>query len=286
MKVNTGLEDYKFGQKNNWRRWAWNEATKRLKESGKSPREAIVVYLAGPQDIDRKIANEKGYDNRNLIAIDNDKNVVKSIRNKKCLAFHGGLSLFLRSWTIEPQIDIIIADFCCGITVMAIDFMDCLGNMIVNKNKVIIIANFLRGRDKYCKELIDQYYQESREYVKNLTGSDKHRGMYFLDRLCLEITIRCKRAISEYKYGEKPFITICEETGIWPEGVFNTYKSKNNSMDSVIFTWPTIKLLIPEFFPYCNKKTLTGLNKEIKEAKQQIAAIKAHRTMKFNGVHK
>ena len=42
------MESYKFGNKNNWRRWQWNKIMERL---NKPPKDAVVVYLIGPCDI-------------------------------------------------------------------------------------------------------------------------------------------------------------------------------------------------------------------------------------------
>ena len=49
--MGVGRENYKFGRKNNWRRWAWNKAKDRLSVPVK---DAVVLYLPSKQNIDQK----------------------------------------------------------------------------------------------------------------------------------------------------------------------------------------------------------------------------------------
>lgn len=263
MKINTGLENYKFGTKNNWRRWAWNEATKRLKESGKSPRNAVVAYLAGPQDIDRKIAIEKGYDNRNLIAIDNDLSVVKSIREKKCLAFHGNIEDFIDAYDYDPEIDILIVDYCCGVTYNVAMLTYSLIYHTLSTKNITIIANFLRGRDKIG----------AHEGKKIKT---KHRGEIFFKIYTDTIFDFLNKDNNAYDISDK-IKNNCN-------AIFNTYKSGEKTiMDSVILT------ILP-FGYFLRKQNIDpqkdNKDKEIINAKRQIAALKAHRTMRFNRISK
>jgi hypothetical protein len=69
--------NYKFGTKANWRRWQWNRIVERL---AVPVRDAVVVYLAGPEDLDRPVALSKGFRPDNLIAVDRDGDVVKQLR--------------------------------------------------------------------------------------------------------------------------------------------------------------------------------------------------------------
>ena len=87
--------NYKNGRKNNWRRTVFNQVSARV-----SARDAIVVYLPGPQDLDRQVLCEKGFSPNNLIAVDKDRNVVASLRSKnkvaiKIIFFHYIYIIFL-----------------------------------------------------------------------------------------------------------------------------------------------------------------------------------------------
>lgn len=66
--MNTGIENYNFDEKNKWRIWNWNRIRERLTCK---PRDALVLYLAGPQDLDRAVAMRKGFDPLNMIAVEN-----------------------------------------------------------------------------------------------------------------------------------------------------------------------------------------------------------------------
>jgi hypothetical protein len=59
--------DYDVGPKNNWRRTIWNEI---LRRTDGQEKEKLILYLAGPQDLDRKVALQKGVPDQNLVAID------------------------------------------------------------------------------------------------------------------------------------------------------------------------------------------------------------------------
>jgi hypothetical protein len=59
--------DYDVGPKNHWRRTIWNEI---LRRTAGQEKEKLILYLAGPQDLDRKVALQKGVPDQNLVAID------------------------------------------------------------------------------------------------------------------------------------------------------------------------------------------------------------------------
>jgi hypothetical protein len=61
--------DYDVGPKNHWRRTIWNEI---LRRTAGQEKENLILYLAGPQDLDRKVALQKGVPDQNLVAIPKD----------------------------------------------------------------------------------------------------------------------------------------------------------------------------------------------------------------------
>jgi len=96
-----GLESYKFGQKNNWRRWAWNRIARTLLRSGVHPSEAIGIYLPGKQDLDRDVALSKGFLPDNLIPVDMDRSTIESLRKAGRLAIHSKALPVLSSWNCK-----------------------------------------------------------------------------------------------------------------------------------------------------------------------------------------
>jgi len=154
--------NYKFGTKNHWRRTIWNRIVERLFVPAK---DAVVLYLAGEQDLDRTIAVAKGFQSHNLIAIDRSKRVVKMLRNNGTLALHGNLIEVIGEWQ-NLKVDVVFADCCSGVSPEVAFLAIKLGTAESFKDSVLAF-NLMRGRD-YWKGFSDQ------------DGSwiGKHRGLW------------------------------------------------------------------------------------------------------------
>lgn len=169
MKTN----GYKFGPKNNWRRWAWNRVVERLPSSVE---DATVMYLAGEEDLDRKVAIERGFHSANLIAIDKEKKVVDKLRKKGCIVIHAGLREAMISLCSARRIaNVLVADFCCGLTDTIEDIINlfiCDAGNLFPEDGAVLVFNFMRGRDK--GGITD---------VLSKTGFNgtKHRGEMFIE---------------------------------------------------------------------------------------------------------
>lgn len=137
-----GIENYRFGQKNNWRRRVWNEISKRVKDK----KDARILYLAGEQNLDALVAKEKGYDPRNMIAIEIDKKRTESLRKQGVTTICGSIMDVLHAWPEKHKVDVVIADFCFGFESSSIDIYDSLSSPALVDSVVLI--NFQRGRDK------------------------------------------------------------------------------------------------------------------------------------------
>lgn len=158
---NGSVMNYKFGPKNNWRRTAWNRIVERLTVPVE---DAVVLYLAGEMDLDRKEALARGFKASNLIAVDRDSEIVSKLRKDKSLAVNGDIFEVLKAWSGTP-INVLILDLCCGATeqVMAnlVQFLihGCL-------QSCVILFNLMRGRDRLDLDLS--------EHLKK----GKHRGEF------------------------------------------------------------------------------------------------------------
>lgn len=281
MKV--GLDDYKFGRKNNWRRWKWNQIVNKLKDIGKNPRDAIILYLCGPSDIDREIAISKGISNENLIAVDFNESNISTIRKNNKLGIYGDLNSILRNWTPTYLVDVIDADFCCGLNKATIVFGWLLNFTMALAPYSVISINLLRGRDKEFSKLREAYIGDN-DFCPY--GKDRAKHLYnMIVNWYIDIRLNwqeinqkpimtdeeVKKLSYRNQYKTKSIIDFAYY-GFRPK--FNTYKSlnKNVVMDSVIFTFERI------FAPRGK-----GIFQPDQSMKMQIAAIKAWRTMRLKG---
>jgi hypothetical protein len=185
-------KNYRFGQKNNWRRTVWNEVLRRT--DGREKVEPIL-YLSGPEDIDRDIARSKGVPDGNLIAIDRDPDNVTSVRSMQHPAVHGDIQEVLASWPVSRPVCAVLMDFCGGLTMDAVDVYDLLERRPL-RNAVMMI-NMQRGRDAWSNSLRSQIGGKSHDMFDMLTAistwsygpegppgpvdmGDKHRGLNWL----------------------------------------------------------------------------------------------------------
>jgi hypothetical protein len=266
------IEGYNFGNKNNWRRWVWN----RICEKYKRPRgDALIVYLAGAEDLDRRIAIEKGFKPYNLIAVDKDENVVNQLRQKGALAIQGDLFEVLKGFNgTDYQIDILIADICSGVSDEVYSFAKYLtedinnnifcgeteeekaalerGETVDSSSYPVAMFNFMRGRDKGI-------------ILNSLKEQTKHRGEMFIRTM-----FKLKQEYEEremHSTEPEPFedyLTYCQ-----PE--YKSYKSNCGYlvMDSVVFN--------------IQQPAIIQMKKVSNELTKRISATLAVRTMKMNG---
>jgi hypothetical protein len=152
--MNGDTYDYRFGQKNNWRRTIWNRIVERL--SGKV-KDALVLYLPGREDLDRQIAIEKGFNPNNMICVDKDAALVRCFRKQGKLAIHGDIVDVVEQWSGKTYPDVIFADLCCGFTRSAIK----LGVLLTYRFPMTVFAvNMMRGREAYTGDaaLLKKYF--------------------------------------------------------------------------------------------------------------------------------
>ncbi|HUT44133.1 MAG TPA: hypothetical protein VMW42_03625 [Desulfatiglandales bacterium] len=309
------IDGYKFGQKNNWRKWVWNRICERLTVPKK---DAVIVYLAGIEDMDRTIACQKGFNPNNMIAVDKNKKVIQSLKEKGALHIHSDLTSALIAFgNTKTKIDVLIGDFCCGLVYdieeLAVRFpADAIGDAF-NDNAVIMM-NFLRGRD-------NGGMLEIRDTIENT--SEKHRGKLFIEFFLRSAAMwtdgllfhyykhqkpTIARAVFQMNFKEKKVIHENEEPD--PIGyenylskemgydklfgstidfhmyriknglnaVFNSYKSGNMVMDSTVFL-------------YAKNVLVWGVDKTeeieaVKSLTRKISSTLAVRTMKQKGVLK
>lgn len=162
---------YKYGDKNNWRRWMWNRIVERLPNRHK----AVCVYLAGEQNLDQGVALSKGFKPWNLIAVERDVVALETIRGGGALAVGGDFFDAVDAIAKKHRIDVVFGDLTCGFErhmISRISNFMCHPNM----NETVFAFNLLRGRDPSTNDLRDM----SADFVLAAAGDVKHRGAHVL----------------------------------------------------------------------------------------------------------
>jgi len=137
------VKDYKFGRKNQWRRTLWNQIRARVQVS---PAEAVVVYLAGPDNLDRTEAMRRGFKPNNLIAVDRDERIVRTLRHSGQLSIAADFCEVLLAWNPKREVHVVIGDFCSGLENNILCNLGAVASLPSFRNTVFAF-NFLRGRD-------------------------------------------------------------------------------------------------------------------------------------------
>lgn len=228
--------EYKFGQKNNWRRWQWNDVLRRT--AGREKYEPIL-YLAGPNDLDRAVAISKGVPSLNLIAIDKKRTTIQSIRDEGNTAICGDVIDVLTTWPKTTPVCAIVLDFCRGF--QKIDDLKRLANLTVAHpplKKAVVAINMQRGKDAESNDLramIGQFIS------RQMPGVDpKHRGMIFAVWYALFNITRCAALVDGFKGTAQwtPEQTVAAWQCLFQqfEPKMFTYRSGGLFLDSVVMT--------------------------------------------------
>jgi hypothetical protein len=141
--TNGSTRDYRVGRKNNWRRWGWNRL---LERTGGAELQDPILYLAGPQDLDRAVAVAKGVPPENLIAIDRCRRNVNGVRRAGGVAICADAILTLGAWPKDRPVAAIVLDFCCGLEPVIVRGLIDVMRRRPFRNAVVWL-NFQRGRD-------------------------------------------------------------------------------------------------------------------------------------------
>lgn len=185
---------YDSKSKYHWRRWQWNRIEEKLKRCIPRRRrhDWTALYLAGPEDHDRALAKEFGFQDYNLIAIDRDQSCIDNVRKHGGIGICGDLDEIVLLWPHDWPVDVIVADFVCGLEVTVLsqffDMMDYSG--VVMTNQTIISTNWQRGRDSTTTDwrkalgewgdLILSLHTQSEDFRLAFSDVHKNRAKGFL----------------------------------------------------------------------------------------------------------
>lgn len=163
-------KDYDFGPKNKWRREVWAEISRRM--TPVSRRQSIVVYLAGEEDLDRRIAVSKGFGPENLIAVEKDESVAESLRKRGVNVIVGDLVDVLVGWSRKKPAGVVVADLCESLTWDVVRLFPA-SSMATGGNGVLAL-NIKRGRE------VGQFSKLARDFRRD-NGFAFHRGAMALN---------------------------------------------------------------------------------------------------------
>lgn len=272
MATKGATKDYSFGTKNHWRRTIWNEIVRR---AGNKTSHETVLYLAGSEDKDRKIAVGKGIPNDSLVAIDRDRVNVAAVRAEHNKAIDADALDLLWSWPEKRPVCAAVLDFCGGISNATMGLYDAFQREPLRK--AVIVLNLQRGRDAAAVKISDALEQcgllqplwrgrvgsSDDEDLECLVSDVKHRGYLYLMHHALDVcSIAVGMAIGQ-DYGSantdpNPDMQSQVRIPIFPVGSeqrmvfahmmgshilscnpkFYSYRSGNLVFDSVIFEHP------------------------------------------------
>lgn len=255
MSKNGLTKNYRTGTKNNWRRRIWNEISRRIEDRDN----AIVLYLAGPQDLDRKIMVEHGFNTDNLIIVERIREAVEMLRDEGKVVIHGDLFETVRAWPPDgPKISVIIADLCCGLEKKVAGWGMWIHPATM---RAVFLYNFQRGRE-YSPLAQLKYYQKvlPEEWAKN-------RAAIFMNYQIHQTLINL--GIEFYDIHAKKLSELMNPA-------FYSYHSGNLMFDSCLFQSPA------RYFPKHDEEW-TRIQPPPDYEKRQVSAAIAIRTMRMSG---
>lgn len=182
---NGSHRNYKVGVKNNWRRTVWNEV---LARTNGRERSEVILYLAGPDDLDREVATRKGVPYANLIAIDRCSGNARAVREDGGSAIHADALDVLWAWPRNQPVCAVVLDFCCGLEYGVLGVYDAFDSKPLRD--AVVAVNFQRGRDVFFnpgREVLRAYGMDA--LAARFGVPSTHRGHQFLAWHALETVL-------------------------------------------------------------------------------------------------
>lgn len=270
------MSDYKSGHKSNWRRHAANLVCERLKDK----KNATVLYLAGPADLDRRVYCKKGFSGNNMIAVENNPEAIKSLRQKRVPVVPYSLGDVLENWPSSWPIDVLIADYCCGLSeeVGYLAWAMCV-RPIWAKHSVIIV-NLKRGREQYLDPKV--FHMLAQVCPDLAISGTKNRGYHFILMLTMKVmqlsgmtpSVTREMPIDAFKRAFSNLFSVLR--GVIRFRLLPSYQNpmpsgKGNYFDSVLLSWH--KGLVTDEDPAIFRS----------DVQHSIRAVRAIRTRRRNG---
>jgi hypothetical protein len=199
------------------------------------------LYLAGPQDADRAIAESKGVPRQNLVAVDWSIKNVELVKSGGVPAIQEDVVEVLRAWPMKRQVSAVLLDFCSG---LELDTLAAVANVLLRPPfaQAVVMVNFMRGRDASTNEIRKSVFQHewmqwvlenpSARHVSTMSANDKNRSAQFLSWAagCTAASVcRC--------YGiDHRFLEVLRGVLSFAEPMFYSYRSGALVFDSVVYS--------------------------------------------------
>lgn len=241
-------KDYRFGQKNHWLRTTWNQI---LNRTAGLEQTQPILYLAGPDDNDRRVAIDKGVPSHNLIAIDRDRCNIDKIKQSGCSAIQARAENVLRTWPTNRKVCGVVLDFCSGLEQRYfLDLREPLARTPFAG--AVILLNFQRGRDKSSEDMRERLNRgpgflsilrrlpQSVRFLSDMSVDNKNRAAMFMYMLTHDLAYGCLKTIgidptSQPKHLPE-YSRLFQNALFLFKPVFISYQSGALVFDSVVFT--------------------------------------------------
>jgi hypothetical protein len=258
----------------------WNAVIARLPVR---PREALVLYLAGREDLDRVVLVGKGFHPHNLIAIERDASTVRALRQKGVLTVEGEFIEAVRAVSSRRDVQVVAGDFGCA--PYNAEFIAGLVQLFLNPSlrESVFVFNFLRGRDSATNDLRARALaRHGPDFFLATTELEKHRGRFFMDLLFgmwCDLLRQHEATESQIEWARRQILS--------PEHLpsFLSYKSRTGPVVQV-FDSLVVKNPASKFLDYVEgEATHRDVAREFtgQKVRGSAAAVLAHRTMRLDG---
>lgn len=259
--------NYDYGNKRQWRRWVWNRIAERTNDRANQ----IVLFLAAENAEDIQYAERVGFRSRNMIAVEKDRQVIKTLRDLGVLTIEGELCEVMTNWPKLKTVSIVHADFCCGLNASVLSgFIEATGLPAFADS--VFSVNLLRGRDPSTNQERARFKSVQVQGVNPL-----HRGVHLYTYAIYKNFLQDSEALTA-----KEFIKVAEGIETISRIAFNSYRSTAGSQvfDSVVWKNPLKEMAsfisAAKSIIDCGKKTpFAG---DGMDQRRRIAAVLAHHT--------
>lgn len=286
--MNGHVFNYDFSQKKNWRAWAWNRISERVIDK----RQAVCLYLPGATDFDRRTARSRGFSDHNLIGVERDGETLTAIRKSGALCIDGDMLNAAVALTEAGRLDVVFADFCCG---LGVDSHVFLSSACCQKGAkdVVFALNMLRGREgRIAFDSIRAHaeYLDTSAISTALGISEKHRGLIAIQMFCHLVLVDYAGSLAVNKSH-----VVKAERIFFGHGrpQFFSYRSGKQIFDSVVFRNPFHEIIRAAFGDAYAEHIYDRIDKNIRrvwwsdpsreKVRRSAVAVMAHRTMRSGG---
>lgn len=223
--------NYRFGQKNNWRRRIWNWV---LSKPGKAKRDMGFLVLLGPDAADVEVLLSKGVQSAQIWGIDSHR--LNCERTKRAYpgvrVINADVAEVLSAWPSGHPLDGIALDLCCNVSLTSDRVIgsllssDAIGGP---KDSCAVVVNLLRGRESgaYREHVLDA------NRTRSALSPDPVRDRFVRHRIIPAFVSAAAAASLPMSFHEMDGLryTVIGDVCLGSEA-FPSYRSGHQTMDS------------------------------------------------------